>query len=84
MQTIFNVAAQAKSAIPDPKPEDNFVTLLVKNEEVKTGDDLPLPPSPPPSGGCSVGGLSAGGDGLTALIAASLGLRLWRRRKRRS
>lgn len=84
-QTIFNVAAQAKSAIPDPKPEDNFVTLLVKNEEVKTGDDLPLPPSPPPpSGGCSVGGLSAGGDGLGGLISLGLWLRLWRRRKRRS
>jgi hypothetical protein len=83
-QTIFNVAAQAKSAIPDPKPEDNFVTLLVKNEEVKTGDDLPIPPSPPPSaGGCSLGGLPSDGGGLRGLVALGLVLGLWRRRGRK-
>ncbi len=26
--TVFNVSAQVKSAIPDPVPENNFVTML--------------------------------------------------------
>lgn len=83
-QTIFNVAAQAKSAIPDPRPEDNFVTLLVKNEEVKTGDDLPIPPTPPSAGGgCSAAGLPAGREGLAEILSLGLWLGLWRRRKRR-
>lgn len=58
-QTVFNVSLQGQSAIPDPVPENNFVTVLIRNETPgpTPGPDPMQPDFPkemPKAGGCSV------------------------------
>lgn len=38
---LFNVSAQTKAATPDPVPENNFVTVLIKNDGTGPGPGLP-------------------------------------------
>ena len=97
MTTVFNVSAQAKSALPDPIPENNFATLLVKIDDSIVGPGPgpdpdptdPMPKKPQPEGkGCSysaqVASRAAPQTGLFvhALVLALAGLGMRGRRRR--
>ncbi len=83
---LFNVSAQAKAATPDPVPENNFVTVLIRNDRLGPGPLLPdlgastpdlshLGPATEPGGGCSYGRTEprrgAPLDALLALLAVA-------------
>jgi hypothetical protein len=55
VETIFNVSAQAKAPQPDPVPENNFVTLLVKNAAPGPGGDpISMPTPMDGKSGCAI------------------------------